>query len=421
MRLKLFRALLSARDNVMKYDSIDISGLADRLVSARKSANMTQDDAAKFLGMSRPTFIAVEKAIRRPKPDEIVKLAELYRVPLNKLLRNEGRPQPMRPHLRSILDGHSNGEKELEAAITLLTDYVDDYQFLENLMETKAVTQFPPRVRIAPGSIERFAEHCAQQERARLDLGAHQPIYTLRNTLEESGIHIFIEPLDSKLAGLYVFAPDFGYCILVNRVHPRERRRWTIAHEYGHFLADRDNPGVDFSKPMQRKTESEKFADAFAAAFLMPEAGVQRRFYEDLERSRDFKVGDLCRMADHFAVSLMAMALRLESIGLIPKGSWDQISDSRVPVRVLKQEAGILPSPDSDSAEPYPQRYKLLAVQAFLDDKISEGQLSKLLRCSRIDAREIVELCSEAADDVDEAQLPVRLSLTRSLLAVTAV
>jgi hypothetical protein len=61
----------------------------------------------------------------------------------------------------------------------------------------------------------------------------------------------------------------------------------------------------------------------------------------------------------------MAMALRLESIGLIPKGSWDQISDSRVPVRVLKQEAGILPSPDSDSAEPYPQRYKLLAVQAF--------------------------------------------------------
>ncbi len=400
----------------MKYDRIDIAGLAERLIAARKTANVTQDEAAKHLDMSRPTYIAIEKAARRPKPDELVKLAERFKVPLNKLLRDEGRPQQLRPHLRSILDGTSNGEKELEAAISLLSDYIDDYQFLEKMMEANSATNFPPPVRIAPGPIERFAEHCAQEERARLNLGAHQPIYTLRNIIEEAGIHVFVEKLDSKLAGLYVFAPDFGYCILVNRVHPNERRRWTIAHEYGHFLADRDRPGVDYLKPMQRKPESERFADSFAAAFLMPEAGVQRRFYEEVERTGDFKVGDLCRMADYFAVSMMAMAIRLESVGLIPRGSWDQISASRVPVRVLKEEAGIGPSEDRDAGDPYPQRYKLLAVQAFLDEKISEGQLAKLLRCSRIEAREIVAQCSETADDVDATQLPVRLSLTDSLL-----
>lgn len=404
----------------MKYDRIDIAGLAERLIAARKSANVTQDEAAKHLDMSRPTYIAIEKAARRPKPAELVKLAERFKVPLNKLLRDEGRPQQLRPHLRSILDVSSSGEKELEAAISLLSDYIDDYQFLENMMEANSATHFPPPVRIAPGPIERFAEHCAQEERARLNLGAHQPIYTLRNILEEAGIHVFVEKLDSKLAGLYVFAPDFGYCILVNRVHPRERRRWTIAHEYGHFLADRDRPGVDYLKPMQRKSESERFADSFAAAFLMPEAGVQRRFYEEVERTGDFKVGDLCRMADYFAVSMMAMAIRLESVGLIPRGSWDQISESRVPVRVLKEEAGIRPTEDGDEFDPYPQRYKLLAVQAFLDEKISEGQLAKLLRCSRIEAREIVEQCSETADDVDGTQLPVRLSLTDSLLTEAA-
>ena len=404
----------------MKYDRIDIAGLAERLIAARKTANVTQDEAAKHLDMSRPTYIAIEKAARRPKPDELVKLAERFKVPLNKLLRDEGRPQQLRPHLRSILDGTSNGEKELEAAISLLSDYIDDYQFLEKMMEANSVTHFPPPVRIAPGPIERFAEHCAQEERARLNLGAHQPIYTLRNILEEAGIHVFVEKLDSKLAGLYVFAPDFGYCILVNRVHPRERRRWTIAHEYGHFLADRDRPGVDYLKPMQRKSESERFADSFAAAFLMPEAGVQRRFYDEVERTGDFKVGDLCRMADYFAVSMMAMAIRLESVGLIPRGSWDQISASRVPVRVLKEEAGIKPTEDGDAFDPYPQRYKLLAVQAFLDEKISEGQLAKLLRCSRIEAREIVEQCSETADDFDGTQLAVHLSLTDSLLTEAA-
>ena len=111
------------------------------------------------------------------------------------------------------------------------------------------------------------------------------------------------------------------------------------------------------------------------------------------------------------------MALRLESLGLVTRGSWDRISESRVPVRTLKQEAGIYSSHDYDSVDPYPQRYKLLAVQAFVDEKITEGQLAKLLRCSRIQAREIVEQCSETADDGDGTQSRVPLSLTHSLLS----
>lgn len=405
----------------MRYDSIDMVGLAERLVAARKAANLTQEAAANHLNMSRPTFIAIEKAARRPRPEELVKLAELYKESLNKLLRDDLRPQQLRPHLRSVLDLSSSEQPELEAAIALLSAYIDDYSYLEKLVDTNTVTHFPPPVRIAPGSIERFAEHCAQEERARLNLGAHQPIYTPRKILEEAGVHVFVEKMDSKLAGLYVFVPGFGYCILVNRLHPKERRHWTIAHEYGHFLVDRDRPGVDYLKPMQRKPEGERFADSFAAAFLMPEAGVQRRFYEEVERTGDFKVGDLCRMADYFAVSLMAMTLRLEALGLIPRGSWDDISESRVPVGALKQQAGIGAALlNHDSMEPYPQRYKLLAVQAFEDEKITEGQLAKFLRCSRIEAREIVEQCSKTADDGDGRQSLVPLTLTHSLLADAA-
>ena len=59
----------------------------------------------------------------------------------------------------------------------------------------------------------------------------------------------------------------------------------------------------------------------------------------------------------------------------------------------------------------YPHRYKLLVVQAFVDDKISEGQLSKLLRCSRIQAREIVDQYSETADDGEGTQSRVTTAL----------
>jgi Zn-dependent peptidase ImmA (M78 family) len=397
----------------MKFDNIDPIGLAERLTTLRKAASVTQEAAATHLGMSRPTFIAIEKAQRRPQPEELVQLAALYQVPLNLLLRVAPNPLPLRPNLRATLDASLGEGPGLSLAISTLTAYIDDYQYLENLLSVKATPHFPPQVRIAPGPIERFAEHCAQEERARLNLGAHQPIYSLRKTLEEAGMHVFFEKLDSKLAGLYVFAPGFGYCILVNRLHPRERRRWTTAHEYGHFLCERDRPGVDYTRAMQRKPESEKFADAFAAAFLMPDAGVQRRFYEAVLRSGDFNVGDLCHMADYFAVSLMAMSLRLEAIGLIPRGSWDQISAAKVSLQSLKQEAGLTMARDDDAPEPYPQRYKLLAVQAFLDEKVSEGQLAKLLRCQRIEAREIVQQCTEADDGI---QAPVTLAFGRSLL-----
>jgi Zn-dependent peptidase ImmA (M78 family)/DNA-binding XRE family transcriptional regulator len=404
----------------MSYESIDVVMLAEKLTAARKSAGLTQEDAANHLGMSRPTFIAIEKGTRRPRPEELVKLAELYKESLNRLLRDESRPKTIRPHLRYTLDVSGEGVLEVEQAIERLTNFVEDYQFLEQLMQSKPITNFPPPVRIPPGPIDRFAEHCAQQERARLNIGSHQPIHTLRKVLEEVGVSVFADELDSKLAGLYIFVPDFGYCILVNDRHPSDRRRWTIAHEYGHFLADRDKPGVDYLKPMGRRPESEKFADVFASAFLMPETGVQQRFYEEVDRTGDFTVGDLCRMADFYLVSLHAMTWRLEALGLLPKGSWDEINSTRVAVADIRREAGVKQAHERDSVDHYPKRYKLLAVQAFLAEKLSEGQLARILRKSRIEAREIVEECVGASDDADGVPSRMNLALTRSLLTGAA-
>jgi Zn-dependent peptidase ImmA (M78 family) len=405
---------------MLNYENINVAALAERLVAARKAAEITQEEAATRLGMSRPTFIAIEKGTRRPRPEELTQLAALYGVSLNRLLRGEQKPARLNPHLRAMRGSRSDGQRELDAAISLLTDYIEDYQYLEELMASRPVAGFPPPVRIPTGSIDKFAEHCAQEERTRLNLGQHQPLRAPRLALEEAGMHIFIDRIDSKLAGLYVFAPEFGYCILVNSVHPGERRRWTIAHEYGHFLAERDRPGVDYLKPARRRSQSERFADSFAAAFLMPKTGVRRRFYEDMDRTGDFKVGDLCRMAEYFGVSLMAMTLRLESLGLIPRNSWNEIRASRVPVGRIREEAGVNPYTDEDPEDPYPVRYKLLAVQAYLNGKLSEGQIAKLLRCTRIEAREIVAKCSEVPGDDESMPSRVAVSLTHSLIARAA-
>ena len=116
----------------------------------------------------------------------------------------------------------------------------------------------------------------------------------------------------------------------------------------------------------------------------------------------------------------MAMTLRLEFLALIQKGSWDRINLSRVPVRSLRQEAGIQAGEEFDSVEAFPLRYKHLAVEAFVEEKITEGQLARFLRCPRIRAREIVEEITEASDGADSTAAPFRLTLTHSLLSEVA-
>ena len=58
-----------------------------RLQEARKARGMTQQGAAEALGVSRPTYIAIEKGERVVQPPELIRLAELYGRSVHDLLR----------------------------------------------------------------------------------------------------------------------------------------------------------------------------------------------------------------------------------------------------------------------------------------------------------------------------------------------
>ena len=100
--------------------------------------------------------------------------------------------------------------------------------------------------------------------------------------------------------------------ILFNDREPEVRRRFTIAHELGHFVlqhghAFRD-PNKNFS--IGNYDPREVAANKFAVELLMPEVAV-RQFVEKE------KVYDAQVLADRFGVSLTALRFRLENLGLI--------------------------------------------------------------------------------------------------------
>lgn len=53
------------------------------LAAARINANMTQEEAAKAIGVSKWTIINWEKGRISPKYNQMVKLCEVYKMPLD--------------------------------------------------------------------------------------------------------------------------------------------------------------------------------------------------------------------------------------------------------------------------------------------------------------------------------------------------
>lgn len=410
----------------MTNATIDPRILGQRLAEARKARGITQEAAASHLECSRPTYIAIEKGERPAKPEEIVKLATLFGKRVHELLLQTEPITVLSPHLRGEVGRVHEGNAELvreqmARAIEEFQTFLDQYRELEQMMNAPLRGKLPEERKLGNiVDLVELAEDMAVEERRRLGLG-DQPIINLRAILEtEVGLRIFYGDLPSPVAGMYDFVAALGCCLYINRKHWPERRRLSMAHEYGHVLSsDRYKPGIDYLTQPGRKPANERFADAFAAAFLMPATSVRRRFLDVVNTTGDFQVADLCRLAHAYFVSVEAMAYRLEKLGLVPKGRADLLKESKLPVRETKERLRL--SPHSINDHPYPERYKSLAVYAYEQGKISEGQLTRFLHCDRVTAREIVQdyLTSRDVNENGQAEMVQFDQTQQSLLRAT--
>ncbi len=397
--------------------NLDPKALAERLAAARRSAGKTQEEAGAVLGVSRPTYIAMEKGLRPVQPQELVKLASFFGRTVHELARRR-EPLALEPHLRAAVDQSRAETPELFEAIKEFERFAEDYRQLEILLNAPLASNPPPQVQLpSRGNLVDFAEDSAARERDRLQLG-DQPILSLRRILEqEAGVRVFFGRLPSWIAGMYAFASELGYCIFINRNHPPERQRMSMAHEYAHFLIDRYRPGIDYFERHSRKPANERFADAFALAFLMPRLSVRRYVTDIVSTTQDFRVADLVRLSHYYFVSAQAAVLRLEQLGLIGKGWWDHLAEAGFRPHGAKQDLN-LEAQTSEPQDQYPERYMFLAVQAFQKQAISEGQLARFLRTDRVTVRGIVEGCLMRREtQSDGGDQVVEMPFERSLLA----
>lgn len=114
----------------------------------------------------------------------------------------------------------------------------------------------------------------------------------------------------NKLEGVYIPAQSEEDVAMVgiNANRPITRQRFTAAHELCHHFRDADK---QVSCPIGQKNATEKFADQFASALLMPLGELRSKVNEYKDANGNVSFDSVLLIADYFGVSFESCAYRI--------------------------------------------------------------------------------------------------------------
>jgi Zn-dependent peptidase ImmA (M78 family) len=152
------------------------------------------------------------------------------------------------------------------------------------------------------------------------------PVISITKAL---GIEIQSENVEDRLSGFLVRNTASGKAVIgVNKGHSKARKRFTIAHELGHYLLhegelvhfDAERPGFRVNlRSDGSDSDMEREANLFAAELLMPakflerDSRIKKLDLLDEKSSTDI----LAPVAKEYGVSVQALTYRLANLGLI--------------------------------------------------------------------------------------------------------
>lgn len=136
---------------------------------------------------------------------------------------------------------------------------------------------------------------------------------------ESLDVQTSFQPMEEEISAMLLIECGKAH-IVVNATHPPNRKRFSLAHELGHFALHASDANCFFvdraffrnSRSSIGNSREEIEANAFAAALLMPKKLVQKELPGD--QNVEIKVDE---MAKRFEVSDEAMTIRLIKLGHI--------------------------------------------------------------------------------------------------------
>ena len=246
-----------------------------RLILARESKDLRQQDMADKLNMPKSTYHRIEKQELQPPGNLAIRAAEITGYPLSffhapgiRTLDPIGSRRRLKVAQSYINRNHAN--------VHIIRLHVEQLTSELHIKPPKL-----PRIEIT----ETFTPADAAKRLRQLWHLPEAPIDNLTDVVEKHGIPVYTFPFSTeRLDSHVIYTEDNRPIIFINATHTADRQRFSLAYQLAHvvlkFLSGRD------------EDENSHEANRFAAEFLMSEKGI-REDLKDVEHVTFSLLGDL--------------------------------------------------------------------------------------------------------------------------------
>ena len=348
--------------------------LGTRLRRERESLGITQESLSRAVGLSSEFISLLELGKRMPSLESLTALAEFFKKDVSYFLKEK-------EESFNVLFQDKRVDKKARTALKRFKKYCEEYMYLEDLTGR--------RVELAPLYTQPSAERMADEERRRLGFG-FEPIRDIFTLLELNGLRVLRMPIpeESKISGVLIyFEAERAAFALINSAQPFERQAFTAAHEYCHYLKDRnigpiiDHPDIFVGEYLSLYHPRERFAQTFTVRFLIPPAKVGMIVDKDIH-SKNLCYADVLYLQEHFGVSTPDMLQTLKDLEYIPISKYEEFLKLKPSLSETaffnNQDKGSQPSRGKRGIIPS-RRFRSLALEAYQKRKINEEMFAKLL------------------------------------------
>ncbi len=408
--------------------------LARRLKAARENCGLTQKHVADAAGLTRTAVVQIEAGNRAVNSLELDRLARLYGRGIMEFMNDDAfEDDPVLALFR--MNPEVADDPRLGAELRRCANLCREATRLEQLLGRPRGGAAMAVSYSLPSPSTKWEAICqgrilAEQERNRIGLGL-SPVWEIAEIIRGQGVRVAEYPMAGDISGLSLHGRELGLVIVINHDHPRNRRLFSYAHEYCHILADRQRSGT-VSRTLNREELIEIRANAFAAHFLMPEAGV-RAFLQSLGKgestrqtqgvfddsalaeqaeqisvqkrmppgSQTIRVHDVVGLAHHFGVSYEAALYHLLNLKVIPNDRFETLKKQRnIGMRVA--HALRIAHWDENAHWSLANQVLHLGFEAYRRSEISRNRLLELAGEFDV-SEEDVEAALASDGDEDEA------------------
>lgn len=351
--------------------------IGTRLRTLREQRGLSQEELSAAMGIqSRQSIAAVEAGTRRVSADELVRAAEILAVPVDTIL------DPYRLVGEGKFSFRAKGvvPAELGDFEERAGRWIATYRELGPRMGESA-SLLGTKLELTERSSFEEAAASAEALWERWELG-DCPAERLEDAIERHiGALVLYVDAPEGISGAASHLPRC-HTILVNRREAPVRRSFDLAHELFHLLTWDAMPPARVEPQEVSKTKgnrTEKLADNFGAALLMPTTIMARRW---AERGGEDLAEWLGRTASELRVSTEALWWRLVNLELIGRR---EKQPAQAPVRASGKPS------DVEVPLLFSRKFVALVSRAVNNGRLSLRRAAGLLG---LQAAEFWELCS---------------------------